>query len=166
MRSSGVSWKVSSSLLVLLRWWYIPALSSSMLERSEWLEAGEIEEPKTLLPTCGRRRKPAALEGDGSVVTWLSWNWRAFLFRSNTFFFSGVSIMGELGGLEAVHFWSPRCNRPRLLQRQEEGLLLLPLLLSSSSLLLGTWMAAGPRSWLRVMGLMVVVSLCSVRSAG
>jgi hypothetical protein len=57
-------------------------------------------------------------------------------------------MMGELGGLLAVQFSSPRCKRLRLLQRQDSGLLLL-------SLLLGTWIAAGPADWLRVLVVVV-----------
>jgi hypothetical protein len=72
----------------------------------------------------------AAREGVGSVA-WLSWSWRAFCFLSNVFLFSGVSIMGELGGLLAVQSMSPRCNRLRFSQRQEGGLLLLLSLLGT-----------------------------------
>ena len=56
-------------------------------------------------------------------------------------------MIGELDGLLALQSSSSRCNRLRLSQRQDGGLLLLSLL--------RTWIAARPADWLRVC--MVVV---------
>jgi len=67
-------------------------------------------------------------------------------------------MIGELGGLEAVQSSSPRCKRLWLLQRQDGGLLLS---------LLGTWIAAGPADWLRVLmvvtgGELLLDSICKM----
>jgi hypothetical protein len=105
----------------------------------------------------------ALLEGVGSVavVAWLPKNWRAVCFLSNVFLFSGVSMIGELGGLLALQSSSSRCNRLRLSQRQDGGLLLLSLL--------RTWIAARPADWLRVCMVVVVEgellldSMCRMR---